>query len=91
MSCCEENNPPKPTEHSLVQAGKSIIKHFTDVNYNAFLDEESQNARMEICKSCESITERLGSPVCGVCGCFLVAKVKLESQMCPHPNGNKWK
>lgn len=48
-------------------------------------DDFSKNA-IEICNSCEFITEKIGIRTCGKCGCFLVAKIvssKLIKSSCP--------
>jgi hypothetical protein len=42
--------------------------------------------RLKICSGCE-LREWF---VCGVCGCPLDTKARLEDEKCPHPDGNKW-
>jgi hypothetical protein len=60
MSCnCEDDKKPF-TKFSLVNAGISVIKHFTDSTYNAFADEEIKKKRLDACNSCENLTEFLG-------------------------------
>jgi len=91
MSCnCEDDKKPF-TKFSLVNAGISVIKHFTDSTYNAFADEEIKKKRLDACNSCENLTEFLGKRQCKICLCFLDAKASLIDQDCPHPQGSKWK
>jgi hypothetical protein len=88
MDCC--NKDYDFTKYSLVKAAKSVIKHFTTSNYNAFVSEEIKEYRLKMCKECDQISETLGKISCKQCGCFLEAKAKLVDQSCPHPKGNKW-
>jgi hypothetical protein len=90
MSCgCEDDKKPF-TEYSLVKAGKSVIKHFTDPTYNAFSSQEVKAERIKICENCENREEFLGKKRCKICLCFIDAKASLIDQDCPHPEGNKW-
>ena len=88
MSCCKKNKPL--IEFSIVKAGKSIIKHFTDPEYDAFVSEETKTARLKACDSCEKLEEFFGKKRCSVCLCFVNAKASLADQDCPHENGSKW-
>ena len=89
MSCCQ--NSPKPfTDYSLIKAGKSLIKHFIDPTYNAFITDEAKNERINECLNCDKIEDFLGKKRCQVCLCFIEAKASLIDQDCPHPNGSKW-
>jgi hypothetical protein len=91
MSCCEENKKSKPfTQYSIVEAGKSVIRHFVDPTYNAFIEEEEKNTRIKTCNSCENMEVFLSKKRCKVCLCFIEAKASLTDQTCPHPNGDKW-
>lgn len=90
MSCCNNNKKTPFTEHSLINAGASVIKHFTDPTYNAFVNDEVQQERLKICGSCEELESFISMKRCKVCLCFLDAKTKLVDQDCPHPNGSKW-
>jgi len=89
MSCCGGKKTPF-TKHSIVKAGVSVIKHFTDPTYNAFCTEEEKNDRVKVCETCENIEEFYDRPRCKVCLCFINAKASLKDQTCPHPNGDKW-
>jgi len=89
VECCPKKKKPF-TDYSIVKAGSSIIKHFTDPSYNAFVSEEEKERRLKICKSCDEIGEFLGKQRCNVCLCFVDAKTKLVDQDCPHPKGSKW-
>lgn len=90
MSCCGKKGKPT-TEHSLVKAGKSVIRHFTDPNYNAFSSDEEKKKRLKACGSCDKQETFMGKNRCQVCLCFVDAKASLVDQTCPHPNGNRWK
>ena len=89
MSCCSGKSDPF-TGYSLVQAAKSVIKHFTESEYDAFVTEDEKRRRLDICEKCENITNSFGKKQCGVCSCFLDAKAALKDQECPHAKGNKW-
>ena len=43
--------------------------------------EELANTRMSICNACPELTKLSGQ--CKKCGCFMAAKTKLESAICP--------
>lgn len=43
--------------------------------------EEDSNARYDICKSCPELIKL--TKQCKKCGCFMVAKTKLENATCP--------
>ena len=88
-NCCPSEKKPF-TQYSLVKAGKSIIKHFTDPTYNAFADVEIKDFRLSQCNSCELLTVTLGKKQCKACKCFIDAKASLIDQECPHPEGSRW-
>jgi hypothetical protein len=92
MGCdCQNENNSKPfTEYSIVKASKSIIKHFTDPSYNAFVSDEVKAERLKKCEDCDLRDEFFGKKRCSVCLCFLEAKSSLVDQDCPHPQGSKW-
>lgn len=43
--------------------------------------------RLNICQTCEYKDRILGQDVCGLCGCVLDAKVRVENEICYN---NKW-
>ena len=88
MGCCNDNKTY--LTDSLIQAGKSIIKHFTDPKYDAFVSSEIKEERLKICDSCEEQEMFLGKRRCKICLCFLEAKASLTDQTCPNPTGNRW-
>lgn len=91
MSCCEGRKKSEPfTRYSIVEAGKSIIRHFTDPTYDAFTNEEEKKMRLEACSSCENFDTFMGKKQCKICLCFLDAKASLVDQTCPHPQGDRW-
>ena len=90
MSCCKDEKKTPFTEYSIIKAGKSIIKHFTDSSYNAFVEESEKKQRLKICEDCDQSEEFMGKKRCKICKCFLTAKASLADQSCPHPDGNKW-
>lgn len=89
MDCCNKNKK-NFTDYSIVKAGKSIIKHYTDPAYNAFSEKEEKKRRMEICLECEMVENFLGKKRCKVCLCFIDPKTSLVDQTCPHPKNDKW-
>jgi hypothetical protein len=50
-------------------------------------NNELAKSRLVICAGCD----KRRWVVCGVCGCPLQTKARLEEEECPHPSGNKWK
>lgn len=89
MSCCGGKKAPFTT-YSIVEAGKSVIKHFTDPTYDAFSPEEEKVRRLKICGSCENLELFFGKKRCKICTCFVNAKASLIDQTCPHPEEDKW-
>lgn len=88
--CCQQNKKTPFTEYSLVKAGSSIIKHFVDPTYNAFVEKDVKEERLKACNSCSELEEFLGKKRCKICLCFVEAKSSLVDQDCPYPNGSKW-
>ena len=78
-----KDNPekdPKPMPSLLSQAknfGKSVIKHVSNGMQNA--PEHIVNSRLEICGSCEHLSEDR----CSKCGCFVAMKASWSSEECP--------
>jgi hypothetical protein len=73
-----------------VKAGASVIKHFTDPTYNAFVEKEVKEERLKSCNSCSEAEEFFSKKRCKICLCFVEAKASLVDQDCPHPKGSKW-
>lgn len=46
-----------------------------------YTDKETMQARLDICNSCEFLLKK--TTTCKKCGCFMVAKTKLEKAECP--------
>jgi hypothetical protein len=90
MSCCNQEEKTPFIQHSLVRAGASIIKHYTDPTYNAFVDDETKAERLKMCNECDNKEQFFGVDRCKICTCFIDAKSSLVDQDCPHPNGSKW-
>jgi hypothetical protein len=44
-------------------------------------DENLGKERLDICKSCPELIKLTGN--CKKCGCFMIAKTKLQGAMCP--------
>lgn len=44
------------------------------------LDDDSRNIRVNICKTCEKLSNL---KVCKVCNCFMPAKTWLKTKKCP--------
>jgi hypothetical protein len=51
------------------------------LNKANYIDDESSNARLEICEVCPSLLKLTHQ--CKECGCFMKLKVKLETATCP--------
>jgi hypothetical protein len=91
MSCCGNKKRTEPfTQYSIIDAGKSVIRHFVDSKYDAFSPEDEKNKRVKACESCENMELFFGKKRCKICLCFIEAKASLIDQTCPHPKGNKW-
>lgn len=43
--------------------------------------------RRSLCDACENKKVVFGADVCGLCGCWIPAKIKISSTSCP---GHKW-
>lgn len=69
----------------MVKKIKNIIVGWYNkiFKYNQSLAEY----RLSICEKCEYKESILGQNVCGLCGCVLDAKVRVENEMCYN---NKW-
>jgi len=91
MSCCPDKKNKPFTEYSLVKATRSVIKHFTNSTYDAFVDDEVKKMRMEACNGCDQLREVFGLKNCKVCDCFVDAKSSLVEMDCEHPDGSKWR
>lgn len=91
-NCGDEGTRNKKTfvQKSIVKAGISIIKHFTNQEYDAFVTPEQKAARLAACENCELLRKKWGANRCGICKCFVEAKSSLKDQTCPHPKGSKW-
>ena len=87
---CPDQKRESLLKHSLIDAGKSIIKHFTNSSYDAFVSYEEKERRLKICEECENKIEFFGKKQCKICLCFINPKSSLKDQDCPHPEGNKW-
>lgn len=90
MSCCEDKKFQPFSQSSLVKAGASVIKHFLDPSYDAFVEKSVKEERLKSCENCEMRDEFLGKKRCKVCSCYLEAKASLIEQDCPYPGGSKW-
>lgn len=90
MSCCGNKKKTPFTQYSIVKAGESIFRHYTDPNYNAFSSEEEKARRVGICEKCENLEFFFNKKRCKICTCFIEAKAALIEQTCPHPQGDRW-
>ena len=63
------------------QADRAQVQTDKAIKMIATTSSLQQSQRMEICKSCEHLTERLRR--CRMCGCFMDAKTWLADQECP--------
>lgn len=88
MKCCGKKEPF--TKPSILNAGKSIIKHYLTPEYNAFSSQEIKDARLRACDSCDMLGELFGKKQCKECKCFVEPKAALIDQICEHPNGSRW-
>lgn len=77
MTPWEEYKKKRATE---LQNGAPVRP--TDMlNKANYIDEESANARLEICEVCPSLLKLTHQ--CKECGCFMKLKVKLATATCP--------
>ncbi len=90
MGCCGQPDKKPFTKYSLLKAGASVIRNYTDPTYNAFSSDEVKDDRLKACKDCDMLGEFFGKKQCTVCKCFVEPKAALIDQVCPHPTGSKW-
>ena len=63
---------------------KFVFEMSTDIasgDFNVFVDDETKNERMEICKKCEFFYAQ--QQRCRKCGCWLDYKTKFSASTCP--------
>ena len=89
MNCCGQKSEPF-IKSSLIEAGKSIIKHYINAEYDAFSSTEIKEKRIKACDSCDMLGEFFGKKQCTLCKCFIEPKAALIDQFCEHPKGSKW-
>jgi hypothetical protein len=93
MGCGCEGQTFKIKAPVIEQSGNGI-QRIASINYSEHTphtDSETQEHRLEICRSCEFYTKILNKDRCSYGdGSFLRAKVSLIDQTCPHPEGAKW-
>jgi hypothetical protein len=83
----------------LATAAKALMRWTTDGF--RFVDKETRQRRWAACQACPHLTEPNGkglhqviklmrpeAKICGLCGCFASAKVRLRHEQCPdaHPD-----
>lgn len=51
------------------------------LNSENYIDQVTANQRLDICKQCPKLIKLTNQ--CSECGCFMVAKTKLEKATCP--------
>jgi len=54
-------------------------------NHKIISEKDQAKKRLDICNKCPNLSKKGGR--CDLCGCFVVAKVKLEFETCP---AGKW-
>lgn len=54
-------------------------------NERIISNQEEAKKRLDICSKCPNLSKSGGR--CDICGCFVVAKVKLDFESCP---AGKW-
>ena len=57
------------------------VKPWDLLKKNKYTNEEIAQARLDECKKCEFLFKKTNT--CKKCGCFMVAKTKLEKATCP--------
>ena len=60
------------------------------IGWYYYLTNRNNKLALERLDSCKFCRYRKGL-TCGICGCVLQAKARLESEECPHPDGSRWK
>ena len=57
------------------------IKPWDLLKRENWTDSEITDARMDVCRACPELIQ--ATTTCKKCGCFMVAKTKLELASCP--------
>lgn len=65
---------------NLVESSKKIIETYKESG-QILATEENANKRLEICSICSFYNK--DSSRCLKCGCFMIAKTKLQAMVCP--------
>jgi hypothetical protein len=54
------------------------------ISHGTIISEKSKaDIRMEMCEACEFAIKKDTTLVCGKCGCWMQAKVKIDASKCP--------
>ena len=77
----------KPQEPNLAEKGWRLTKSLMRYAMSGFpnVSEELFEKRMLICNGCELLKKEKGT--CGVCGCVVEYKGRMETESCPE---KKW-
>jgi hypothetical protein len=78
----EKTRWEKYIEKQGEKSGKINVKPWDFLNPNTeYIDQETSEARFEICKGCPEIVSL--TKQCKKCGCFMALKTKLADASCP--------
>lgn len=64
----------------MSKLGNIVSGHLKELSER---NQELFELRYEICKACPNFTTIAIGEVCGVCGCRLRAKLRIERERCP--------
>jgi len=57
------------------------VKPWDLLKKDNWTDAEIADARMDVCRACDRLIQ--ATTTCKECGCFMIAKTKLEHATCP--------
>ena len=92
MSCasCEKRRLMSEAKH-LAQSASKVIKAAVSGD-DVIASKDKQKERYLICEQCEHVSRKNGMPQgstvlsgdkCLECGCYILAKIKFETEACP--------
>ena len=74
------NNNPIKLLFELVGTASDAVNEYARRGL-VVTDEKKMNMRMALCSECKSFEKN--SARCGLCGCFMNVKVRIEASKCP--------
>lgn len=74
------NNDPVKMLFELAGTAADVVAEYKNRGV-LFTDETKMDIRMDTCANCKSFDK--SSSRCGLCGCFMNLKIRLEASRCP--------